>query len=93
MNIQSITADGLYHYEQVYKSSELVIRISTKADKLQIAEVHPEDLRTAVPIRFGFCVLKPYLSHSDFTAIGQGMKLLKLSYLILTNPENNGPTN
>ncbi len=93
MNIQTITEDGLYHYEQVYKSGELVVNVIAKADKLQVAEVHPEDLRTAVPQRFGFRVLKPYLSHSDFIAIGQATKLLKQYYLQTTNPDNNGSKN
>lgn len=93
MNIQSITWDELYYYEQVYKSGELVIKISTKADKLQVAEVHPEDLRIAVPHRFGFCILKPYLSQRDFDAIRWGMAILKSNYLHLTNPDNNGSKN
>ncbi len=93
MNNQSITVDELYHYEQVYKSGELVIEISSKSDKLRVAEVHPEDLRTAVPHRFGFCILKPYLSQRDFDAIRWGMAILKSKYLHLTNPENNGSKN
>ena len=93
MNIQSITEDGLYYYEQVYKSDELVVNIITKADKLQVAEVHPEEIRTANPDRFGFRVLKPYLSHNEFIAIGQAMQLLKRSYVKPINPENNGSKN